>query len=110
MTDAELIEHLRDIANQRAKTAAYGGCDVKLITEWIAADRLVSLLKEVERLKAALKPFADTLSEDTLEPFVAFEGDDKPLYADTDMINASEWMDLTYGDLRRARAAYEGKP
>lgn len=54
MPDEDLIERLRDIARDRAKTAAYGGVDEKLITEWIAADRIASLLKEAEDLKQGI--------------------------------------------------------
>ena len=62
-------------------------------------DDVIALLDERDRLRAALEPFAR--EADRYEPD---EGDDRDRMWDTDGCT------LRIGDLRRARAALEGKP
>jgi hypothetical protein len=46
MPDEDLMERLRAIARQRAPVAAHGGVSEEPVTEWIAADRIKTLLEE----------------------------------------------------------------
>lgn len=57
MTDAELVTFLKGEADIHSLES----CDGEPVTSWLlaAADRLTALSKEVERLREALKVYAD---------------------------------------------------
>jgi len=105
MTDEELMDRLRAIARQRQQQPMEPfRIPLETHSEWIAADRIASLKAENDRLREALKPFANACE---CIDMVIREHDDPTPKDDDAMDYEGDLLSgrITYGEFRRARDA-----
>jgi hypothetical protein len=87
MTDAELMDRLRQLARQRAPHAAHGGRNEEMLTEWIAADRIASFLN-------AIVEMMDLAAEAYAKEFPLSGGDVANCLAEANLLTREEFIGL----------------
>jgi hypothetical protein len=103
MTDAELMDRLRQLARQRAPRAAHGGLNEEMLTEWIAADRIASFLNAIVKMK-------DLAAEAYAKEFPLSGGDVANCLAEAGMLTREEFIELVEKHDVDAAAALRAEP